>query len=597
MSATLRPFGKNFVSQPNAKETKGTYAGKGPRSPRSEPKPDKSDQGEASPKRSRSPKSLEPLTYPFADKYDVMECGGGGACGYLALAMALGLEKGESEANVRAVLQTRATTIRHDIYKHLEKHSEEYRTWYCPAINGNQDVEDGETPTDWNSFMQATLRAKRWIDGISLLAAARRYGVMITVIPISRDPKDTPMMFGTPRSGKAPIFLLLREGHYQLARLKPGKQWPQAWMHAESAAVTASCLRGGGKPSPWAGPQKVVSTPGSKSWRPACTPSPSAASASVKRPAWRDVSTPKRARRGDVTPLKSATSNRWREAETPASGWRPLATPDTSSGVVVKGFTKPDKQGFQSWTCPTCGDVLKGKTYMQLAAKRRSHCKARHPDVPWKSYLHRAFIQTLDATHDLPEAERDWRCPVCEAALPKQARRVRTLSVTHHRKAKHPDMTVAEWKALMWKAVQARVPRSSKVNAACVKRGEEYRSKHFKTHRIVAIASTGPKASQFRRCMEYWCANCLTKVGGYGGGGARFATLSLPAPNPSASQMQNTGCNRPGSGSRAECVMMACQSTRPSVNGSETCYRTGTLKGNLVRARPPAQRPVLQLHV
>jgi len=43
------------------------------------------------------------------------------------------------------------------------------------------------------------------------------------------------------------IALLLDAGHYKLAQLKPGRQWPKEWIGAEQASITNKLLRGGGK--------------------------------------------------------------------------------------------------------------------------------------------------------------------------------------------------------------------------------------------------------------------------------------------------------------------------------------------------------------
>ena len=52
--------------------------------------------------------------------------------------------------------------------------------------------------------------------------------------------------------------------------------------------------------------------------------------------------------------------------------------------------------------------------------------------MPWKTFLVQPFIEVLQASKDLPDADRDWVCPVknCGAALPKQAtKRARTKAV------------------------------------------------------------------------------------------------------------------------------------------------------------------------
>ena len=126
--------------------------------------------------RSRSPAKQEteaPL--PFPERIEVVDCGSGGNCGHLSLAMALSLEKGEAIDKVRPILEARAKTIRHDLYKHMKKHANEYEEWYSPALHGSESVEAGPVPTDWTSWLESTLRNGRWVDGLSLLAAASRF--------------------------------------------------------------------------------------------------------------------------------------------------------------------------------------------------------------------------------------------------------------------------------------------------------------------------------------------------------------------------------------------------------------------------------------
>ena len=472
--------------------------------------------------RSRSPAKQEteaPL--PFPERIEVVDCGSGGNCGYLSLAMALSLEKGEAIDKVKPILEARAKTIRHDLYKHMKKHANEYEEWYSPALHGSESVEAGPVPTDWTSWLESTLRNGRWVDGLSLLAAASRFGTCITVIPCTGNPKDQPMRFGKPRSGKSPIVLILRDNHYQLATLKPGKQWPQTWIQAEEASVSSAWLRGGGKPAftPIKPVHKVrLETPKSKT--------SSARAASGTKHSWRADSTPASCWRAAETPPPSFASSSkdlnfskaaaWRPAQTPnkADSWRPSSTPDKTP---KSGFSGPDRAGMRTWICPICGVVRKGQNYAQLAHHRRSHGKGCHPEVNWRFFLTREFIQVVEASPDLAEADRDWECPFCPAALPKQAVRPRQRAVAAHRRKCHPKVSIEKWKAAMMSKRHkgTRKPESSQQNRT---RADAYRAKWFKSHQIVEIPSPCPGAAKFRRQNEFWCVACFTKVGGYGGG-------------------------------------------------------------------------------
>ena len=134
-------------------------------------------------------------------------------------------------------------------------------------------------------------------DGLSLRAASKRYGVHIIVIPLEGEEKDKPMAFGTPRSGREPIVLLLndRQGHYTLLQLKAGPaNGPKNGLKPLKHLLPASLYEAAGshqllpevvlvRPTP--GDLRARLSPRPKqsremgsvkshgaSWRPACTP-------------------------------------------------------------------------------------------------------------------------------------------------------------------------------------------------------------------------------------------------------------------------------------------------------------------------------------
>ena len=74
-------------------------------------------------------------------RYDPMDCGGAGDCGYLCVAAALAFEKGENETSFKDALGTRARTIRNDVYKHLAKHKDEYKEWFVPDSRASEEQE------------------------------------------------------------------------------------------------------------------------------------------------------------------------------------------------------------------------------------------------------------------------------------------------------------------------------------------------------------------------------------------------------------------------------------------------------------------------
>ncbi len=86
---------------------------------------------------------------------------------------------------------------------------------------------------------------------------------------------------------------------------------------------------------------------------------------------------------------------------------------------------KFDRRKPTSWTCPVCQFTTSG-TYGGMLASKRWHMRTRHPEVPAAVYsLQRP--QPVVASPELPDAERDWSCPMCTAGLPQLASQERLL--------------------------------------------------------------------------------------------------------------------------------------------------------------------------
>ena len=138
--------------------------------------------------------------------------------------------------------------------------------------------------------------------------------------------------------------------------------------------------------------------------------------------------------------------------------------------------------------------------------------------MPWRSWLSRPFIAIIKATKTLPEDERKWQCPLCDAALPQQAQRPRQRSVQAHRLQCHPKVPIQKWKkALASQKFKGKAKTQTLVDA-CKRRGIEYRKRQFPSHDIVEIICQDGKAKKHRRTSQFWCMGCATKLGGYGGG-------------------------------------------------------------------------------
>ena len=377
--------------------------------------------------------------FPFADKIFSLDCGGGGNCGYQALAAGLALERGQSFDSFKQELQARGRTVRHDIFKHMEKHVKEYKEWFAPSER-SEHMDAGSTPLTWEAFLESTLREGRWIEGLSLRAASRCYGVQIIVVPLQGEEKDRPMAFGEVRSGKDPIVLLLNttEGHYTLAQLKAGRQWPREWMSAPAASVGSAAFRGGGKSvssADWR-PAATPSRKSSHSWRPACTPEQSVVSRV------RSCLPSKSKPRSKVASIRSPSSCHPFQAPS----CKAKSVPGSSSGARAR---VPGNVGSQNahhikpqaiadqyrWTCNLCQEVFRTRMPRSLSCARRGHIQKVHPGkAKHVTPVFRKRMQIATPSADIPVDQRSWSCPKCNKGFAWMSQRSLNASRLAHEK-------------------------------------------------------------------------------------------------------------------------------------------------------------------
>ena len=370
--------------------------------------------------RSRSPNGrgrneVNPLLAELQNKYDVRDCGGLGNCGYNCLAAALGLDKGEDFDAISTSLTARGRTVRNDLYKHMTKHSQEYSAWFTKDTQATEEHEAGPIPATWTEYLEATLRDGRWIDGLSWQAASKRYGLHIIVIPLDGAEKDRPMSFGSPRSGREPVVLLLQSGHYQLAQRKAGKQWPKAWTSAENAKLDSAVFRGGGKSCA----SSVISV---HSWRTQRTPE--------SRHSWRPCATPSASSRTKTQPSKS-------KASAIKNSTAPSLSNIPAKRKCIKTKPRHDKATVTEtfvWTCNLCEQCFRYTNKRSLACARLRHVQSVHPGQA--DSVHACFPRRnstpAEASQCIPADQRAWSCPKCKCGLGYMPKHVLKKSRDHH---------------------------------------------------------------------------------------------------------------------------------------------------------------------
>ena len=181
--------------------------------------------------------------------YTVLDCGGNGNCGWHSVAAGLLIiNKQSSVEDAQKAAPVQAKTLRCDIHAHVCKHSADYQPFWAFDPSSTPEMDAGETPQDFKSWIPTLLRDKQWICGLALKAIAKRCGVKIVVVKFESD--DTPLepkAFGKSKRDQQPIILKLKDQHYQLLLPKDGFNFPSEWINCRDDGDPPDGLKGAGK--------------------------------------------------------------------------------------------------------------------------------------------------------------------------------------------------------------------------------------------------------------------------------------------------------------------------------------------------------------
>ena len=136
----------------------------------------------------------------------------------------------------------------------------------------------------------------------------------------------------------------------------------------------------------------------------------------------------------------------------------------------------------EMWTCPFCGFVITpDPTKCPMFRRRRNHITQRHPDQAGNKLFHmREYCKVVEATDQLPQEQIDWVCVWCGKALPLLHKHLKSISVTHHMKTKHPrrDTSAAASNAQRAKLARRNDPRVSNYLKGKKTLGQKLRQKY-----------------------------------------------------------------------------------------------------------------------
>lgn len=172
------------------------------------------------------------------------------------------------------------------------------------------------------------------------------------------------------------------------------------------------------------------------------------------------------------------------------------------------------------WTCPYCQLVLrKDDARASLASRRLDHLnKAHAKDRSKLNDRMREYTPVVVAVTSLPQDQRAWECPFCEASLPQLGKWDHDKAVTHHYKTKHPKrdtsrVAVCKARAKLLKTRKKKAQRlelAQKVRCRNVDRAAKSRNYSIGGHELVELKVDSQKWPVLRSKKPACFATFLT---------------------------------------------------------------------------------------
>ena len=463
--------------------------------------------------------------------YSLLDCGGEGNCGWHCLSVAMCLNKGFSFDDALRDVSVTTKTLRADTCAHVTRHADDYKCHWDKDEGENEKSAAGSVPTCFEEWCSSLLRDKQWLCGLAIAAVARRCGVRIVVVESKNGQIKPPRAVGKGKRGEFPIILFLKDEHFQLIRKKEGHEFPRDWELARDCGeVVDLTVRGAGRM--WA-ENTPSDTPDSPS--PATVSVPFCDEDVKPKKCWKDLSpgnekhsfsTPRKRLWGKSTPhskracgsdpsgeqspsKKSMASCDSNNKQFQLSLTQSIANLDDLVGLDV-GNLQSQNHEAKTWVCPVCQTGLTAKTSSSLAAAKKYHLDTRHPSFD-RNLVTRQHPTVYSCSVELPEDQRGWSCPVCNAGLPVLPNADRLRAIRAHCKEKHPKESAI---TLSQKLSKGKPKPGTK--AAVTKMHAKARKGFFKSHRIVEVPRFRHEESTThasdRGDFKRYCCVCLVPV-------------------------------------------------------------------------------------
>ena len=387
----------------------------------------------------------------FNDKFDIIDAGGGGACGYNSFAVACALVRGKRLDEIKGQFAAMGTTVRIQIAEHIKRHEDVYRADWVPDTEPVEGADDGPAPATWQEWLNSLVRPRRWICQLSLVAGAKRCGVKIVVLQKESDGKwGNPIIMGQSRKKELPVVLGFDASskHYVVLLPTKGKDsFPVEWLiHKDEDSTlprSQNMLRGACRHS-------------EKDWLPNVTPSSKQSVSSGSQ-------VEKKRKENGSRPVLLT----WCRSRTPSSKTdKNFCGPPTSVrggkgcrgssvSVLEDQFLEENPAAISTdvpiadkkvgpkccplvWTCSLCNTRFESSESNKLSATRSNHLVSVHPGQTKFANQRRQKCEIIFTSPLLPVEERDWTCVWCGEGLPLLGKWQREKSITAHLAQRHP---------------------------------------------------------------------------------------------------------------------------------------------------------------
>ena len=405
------------------------------------------------------------------------DMGGSGDCFFRAWIKAENAyhNKSQSEEEViQAALQLRIEAV-----KHMRKHKQQYQELWCNDTMEKQYQRAGQpAPKNFEDFFKQASKKNYWVNELLIQAVATRTGTPVVIWRAYTDPETSRKLWH--RGVWAPSFhngaakatgkcggltLLLRSNHYTCVLPPEPGDPPSTWLTKAHETLERDWIAGGKQQQL----KQVLETPRRSTNTPRwgiSTPKTHTSSISGDPPSscnstgpnrWGSCTPPNTARWGSCTPGNTPVGTKRKSIH--ISTTKSSASKSTPKRPAVPKFEDPkfpakkaspgsfkfyqpavsDDKGKWTWDCPHCDIQLTGKSSRNLAAKRTSHMKFRHKEIPLHLRASRINrTQIIEASTELPQEKRGWTCPFCSAGLPVfHGYHQKQVSIRHHYDTKH----------------------------------------------------------------------------------------------------------------------------------------------------------------